>query len=564
MIVLNAPWKPLLVFFALTALPLQSQTDTPYQAILQALAPKPALADSLAEAYLLFAEEQGSDSLIIEAKYLLGLAKYYNDQFFQSNRFYKEVLMANPKEGKEAIIQACWQNIGVNYDILGNYEESIQAYRAALKAAQKSNDSLTIAQLKLNIGLLEIKNEDVSTGISYLDEAHAYFKNQRDAFHLGLIYQNYALASEKQNNWQDVRSNAQKALNYFSPTEHYPEILRAKSNIGLAYLNLGNYKQALLFLRTVNEASAKVNLPRISALSEEHLGRYYLQTEQWPEAAEALKHAIEGYQKLGMVENMQKTYPLLAKALTQTSDKKQAEHLLDTLNQMIINTYNQKRNQNYLEIKAVYELEDKLKKIQLQQIAIRNKNKTVAILLALLLISILSTGLATFLYLQKQRLTQSLFLRNRELSEKNKTITAAQQKGVAPLELQSNSTLQEDRDKGLETLFDELDRLIVSQKLFLDPELSLSSLSKKLNTNDLYTSKAINTYANCNFNTYINTYRIEEARQLLEDEGQLLENKLLSLKCGFQSYSTFFRVFKSLTGLSPTAYKKQILENKKQ
>ncbi|MDV6234960.1 helix-turn-helix domain-containing protein [Leptospira ellisii] len=104
-----------------------------------------------------------------------------------------------------------------------------------------------------------------------------------------------------------------------------------------------------------------------------------------------------------------------------------------------------------------------------------------------------------------------------------------------------------------------LERLILDQKIHLDPKLSLSVLSKKLGITPHQGSEFLNAKLDMNFSTFVNKHRIEEAKRLLESfpEIGILE---ISWKAGFNSLSTFNATFKKETGLSPREYR---LRNKR-
>jgi AraC-like DNA-binding protein len=100
-----------------------------------------------------------------------------------------------------------------------------------------------------------------------------------------------------------------------------------------------------------------------------------------------------------------------------------------------------------------------------------------------------------------------------------------------------------------------IDQLIQSEKLYQNPELSLSEISKKLQSNASVISKAINQGFGMNFNDFINNYRIEAVKNMFAN-GEHKKSTLLGIAfdCGFNSKATFNRAFKKNTNLSPKDY----------
>jgi AraC-like DNA-binding protein len=106
-------------------------------------------------------------------------------------------------------------------------------------------------------------------------------------------------------------------------------------------------------------------------------------------------------------------------------------------------------------------------------------------------------------------------------------------------------------------LIDKLRRFMVDQKPFLDPELSLSSLSKQIGLSRNQLSQLINDGVGENFYDFINKYRVEEVKRLMSDPQKGHYNLLgIALEAGFKSKSTFNLIFKRFTGLTPTEYRK--------
>lgn len=97
--------------------------------------------------------------------------------------------------------------------------------------------------------------------------------------------------------------------------------------------------------------------------------------------------------------------------------------------------------------------------------------------------------------------------------------------------------------------------------LFLDPELSIEKLSKVSGTSTRNISQVINEILNQNFFEFVNTYRINLAREQLADPQDRNKTVLEILYAvGFNSKSVFNSCFKKMTGLTPTEYRKQQLE----
>ncbi|MTI32098.1 helix-turn-helix domain-containing protein, partial [Xanthovirga aplysinae] len=96
-------------------------------------------------------------------------------------------------------------------------------------------------------------------------------------------------------------------------------------------------------------------------------------------------------------------------------------------------------------------------------------------------------------------------------------------------------------------MFDQLEKLMMSEELYKDPNLKLQDVAKKLNVIPHRLSQLLNDNLGKNFTQFVNEYRIKEAKKLLQlNHDFTLE--AIGYDCGFNSKSTFFATFKKLNG----------------
>ena len=98
-----------------------------------------------------------------------------------------------------------------------------------------------------------------------------------------------------------------------------------------------------------------------------------------------------------------------------------------------------------------------------------------------------------------------------------------------------------------------------TEKLYLDPKLTLPVLSQKLSIPIRCLSQIINEVFNKNFNDFINGYRVAESKKLFAEstngEKGILE---IAYSVGFNSKSAFYDAFKKDTGLTPKQFKNNL------
>lgn len=106
-----------------------------------------------------------------------------------------------------------------------------------------------------------------------------------------------------------------------------------------------------------------------------------------------------------------------------------------------------------------------------------------------------------------------------------------------------------------ESLFRKLSELLEKEKIYREPELSLSKLSDLLDTNRTYLSSVINKRFQMSFKAVLNRYRIDEARRLLvRDDYANYSIEGIAKEVGFLSRSVFYTAFRQQTGMTPSDY----------
>jgi AraC-like DNA-binding protein len=127
---------------------------------------------------------------------------------------------------------------------------------------------------------------------------------------------------------------------------------------------------------------------------------------------------------------------------------------------------------------------------------------------------------------------------------------------------QTFSGIYEDVEaKSSQVSTEEIKNYLIRQKPYLNQDFSLYDLCVYFNTNRTYLSQLINKDFGINFRTMINTYRLNEAKTLLYAEikkSTYVSLEYVAAKSGFNSYSTFSRVFKQIEGISPQEYREII------
>ncbi len=99
-------------------------------------------------------------------------------------------------------------------------------------------------------------------------------------------------------------------------------------------------------------------------------------------------------------------------------------------------------------------------------------------------------------------------------------------------------------------LFKRFQHLMVEEKIFLQPKLTLNDVADMLESNTTYISKMVNNAYNLGFPELVNTLRIDYAEQYILNHRGAKQDEIAT-RCGFLSASSFNTIFKRITGVTP-------------
>ena len=173
-------------------------------------------------------------------------------------------------------------------------------------------------------------------------------------------------------------------------------------------------------------------------------------------------------------------------------------------------------------------------------------------LLALLVIGMLAYVWRNYKSTQQRNLL--LFQKNQELlaleaqeKERKAQLAEAKKYKSSPMD-----------DPAKDELLQRLCGIMESNTEIYDDGFTLDQLASLVGSNPNYVSQVINEKKGCNFNAFVNEYRIKEACRRLTDTEHygVLTIEAIGQSLGFKSRTNFTAIFKRFTGMTPTAYQR--------
>ena len=104
-----------------------------------------------------------------------------------------------------------------------------------------------------------------------------------------------------------------------------------------------------------------------------------------------------------------------------------------------------------------------------------------------------------------------------------------------------------------DSLLSRFQNVMLNERLFLQPGLSLSDVADKLHTNKTYISKMVNNTYNVGFPELLNILRVDYAEQYILNHRHAKQSEIAQA-CGFVSASSFNMIFKKVAGVTPKVW----------
>ena len=115
---------------------------------------------------------------------------------------------------------------------------------------------------------------------------------------------------------------------------------------------------------------------------------------------------------------------------------------------------------------------------------------------------------------------------------------------------EQTQTGESDSSRRISQVRDEIEGYISAH--FAD-DLSMQDVARAMNYSDAYFCKLFKQCFKVNFSTYLNEYRVEKAKNLLQTTRSSIKD--ISIRCGYTDSNYFARVFRRVTGVTPSEYR---------
>lgn len=444
------------------------------------------------------------------------------------------------------------------------FTKAMGALTEALKIAERIDDKKSLALIFGSIGKLYFRQQDYKKCLDSFNKVLAYNTQLNDIENMAVANQNIGTILLIQEQYEKAEKYLLAADSVLSNAGLGAKQVHVLNSLGALYERQQKYDEAIKTYNEVLELNKKLNNPYVQSNVYTNIGNVYYDRKNWNKTeyyyAKYYNSLIESgetdfrvyYENMMFLNDERKNWKeayFWARKFHSHSDS-------------IFNIQKYKETEN---LHSLYETEKK--DLQLEKMKAVNEKDKATILkdrirftsIILLLLLTITFGLV---YNKQNRLKLQSY---KELVKKNEELTALnnQKRQQLLLDDRSKNLSQNKNGSDKTTIAEELVRGIklklneqINNKFYTKPELTLSETASLLGTNTSYLSQIINDSFACNFSTFINQLRVEEAQRLLKDSKfNNLSIEGIGKQAGFKSKSVFNSAFKKITGVTPSAYK---------
>ncbi len=472
------------------------------------------------------------DSTLIVDAWKAAAYAFNNAGKLDSALFYTQKMMLyGERNGEEKLYRNAIVSMATILAQNKRYNEALNYYRKAAALTAKLKDTANFSSSLYNLGITFLNLKQTDSCLIYLQKAAVEASNRQLNDLLVLIYGSIADC------YLILRNNTERKK-YLLLANGVAEKIGAKQFLAMGYSNLssgaldeGNYSESLAYGKKALELLEEQPYPVLKIKLDSMMSMAY--------------QGMGNYKEAFYFQN----------SFIREKEKVINERQQNQLNELVVN----------LQVK------EKDLKIADQQLEIAHKQRNNQLIILIGIIIMLIT-FGQFLYIFKtQKFRKELFRKEKELETKTRDIkewmewkyTKDLPNTAENVENQHHKTSDDSTTElsDQSMLFAELREVFENQKLYLDPELNIKTVTKVLGTNQKYLYTAINQNYDSNFRSFLNRYRVDEAKKLIEQkigsEQDLNLSDIYAL-AGFNSSVSFYRAFKSVTGLKPKEYAAEV------
>tara|TARA_R110002096_G_scaffold436050_1_gene666107 strand:+ start:46006 stop:47730 length:1725 start_codon:yes stop_codon:yes gene_type:complete len=331
--------------------------------------------------------------------------------------------------------------IGVADWALGNYDESLTKLFPALENYGKLNDSLGLANILMNIGLVYADQKNYQEALKYYFQGEKIFKQRNQFSRLATTKTKIGAVYTELENYEKAFEYLTSSLAMHKESGFRYGVAEASNRLGLLFREKGDYENALNYLNSSLQMSIQINDFEGKSKTLENIGSIYLVQEDFVNAEIFLLRALKAAKEVQSKKWLKDIYLDLKILYQQKGEIDKALNYFELHSQMKDSLFDQKKLMEISAIRLKFEMDRQKKSIEIgkERIRLLEQKKRNGRLLIYLISSllILAISIAYFIILRQKN---KIKLEKKEQEEKEKLNKSREELNRAKLE---NAILQE-------------------------------------------------------------------------------------------------------------------------
>ncbi|GAA0871788.1 hypothetical protein GCM10009117_09340 [Gangjinia marincola] len=479
--------------------------------------------------------------------YLARLQERYAKGDFEGHKKYSDSLLNIAREHDLIELEiVALSNLAVSYNNKGERKEAIRCYQLALDRCEMipNNPRPKIIAL-INLGNTYNEMDAFEKGLSSMKKVLSIMDTINAPDHvragvlIGISESFIGLA-----NFKDAEKYASQTKNIAEKEGNQALLSASYNNLMDVYISAGDYNVALKIGEEANQRAVFEESSKRKAWYLLFMGITHYHLDNLNNSLDYLKTAITLSQDIELAEIEMRAHEMLAKVYEAKGDFKQS-----LIEQKEYARLNEKLLLDRAEASVQDVSTDNTSKTSNGQGDSKERSTYTWILLTgIVILLVVVAG-----YMSKKILSASSQMMIKDVDELK---TENVQKDDLPYQNSSLTPAKRDEIKN------DLLQLMNEKKLYLDAEVSPHQIADELRISSNHLSEVLSSSFQKNFYAFINSYRVNHAKSLIdlsiEENTKIIA---IAFDSGFKSKTTFNRVFKQTTGLTPTAYRQRIIDN---
>lgn len=470
--------------------------------------------------------------LISEAWRVMSYSYNHHGQLDSAVLYTQKMLNYGERNGNKVLVRNSLTSLATIMNQNNRPEEALNYFRETGVLSKEIGDSTGYTVALYNIGYTYLHLHKPDSSLYYLNQSLERSLKEK---HYDLSAWTYISISEaflSQNNFNKWKESTVNLFNLAREMKNGEFMTHAYNRLLRGLTKQGEYKEAILY---GNKAVEYLNTHPFKSLQLSVDSGMYVAYEAIGDYENALNFLKSFYSEKYMLLN---------------------EIQQEQLNEIQVKLYVKEKDLTIAEQKI--ELSQKQKKVQILMF--------LTVILILMLIGIFINKIKSSQF-RKNLYKKEKYLEN-QVNETKQWLAGTtlrnsiSQTIIGELSADAESIpVKQDILSPQSLLYAELREMVENQKLYLNPELNLQMVIKLLGTNKKYLYEAISSNTDNNFRNFVNRYRVDYAKRMIEEnitqKGEMNITELFSF-CGFSNPTTFFRTFKTITGLTPKEYAAEV------